>query len=80
MPDIQVAEKVLNANDRCDKCGSQAYFAVFLETGELYFCRHHYLENKLILKEIATDIIDQSAELHRHQGIGTYSDSAPEEI
>jgi hypothetical protein len=75
--DIQVAEKVLNANDRCDKCGSQAYFAVLLETGELYFCRHHFIQNESILKELATDIIDQSAELHRRQETGSYPDLDP---
>ena len=73
--EIQITEKVLNANDRCDQCGSQAYFAVLLETGELYFCRHHYLKNESVLVELATDIIDQSAELHRRQEIGVYPDS-----
>lgn len=73
--EIQTVEKILNANDRCDQCGSQAYFAAILDAGELYFCRHHYLKNENALREVATDIIDQSAELHHRQETGAYPDS-----
>ena len=31
----------LNASDRCDACGAQAYVHYGLDTGELYFCAHH---------------------------------------
>jgi hypothetical protein len=32
----------LNALDRCDRCGAQAYVrAVLLNGGELMFCAHH---------------------------------------
>jgi hypothetical protein len=34
--------KVLNATDRCDSCGAQAYVKVKGITGELLFCGHHY--------------------------------------
>lgn len=36
----------LNANDRCDSCGSQAYVQILGATGELMFCAHHY--NKIV--------------------------------
>lgn len=36
----------LNANDRCDRCGSQAYVKIAGSTGELLFCGHHY--NKIV--------------------------------
>lgn len=36
----------LNANDRCDSCGSQAYVQILGTTGELMFCAHHY--NKIV--------------------------------
>jgi hypothetical protein len=38
-----VADRTLNALDRCDRCGAQAYVRAVLETsgGELLFCGHH---------------------------------------
>lgn len=39
-------KKVLTANDRCDKCGSQAYVKVTGMSGELMFCSHDY--NKIM--------------------------------
>ena len=36
----------LTANDRCDRCGSQAYVKIVGSTGELLFCAHHY--NKIV--------------------------------
>ena len=32
----------LNALDRCDCCGAQAYVMVKGSTGDLMFCGHHY--------------------------------------
>jgi len=32
----------LDANDRCDQCGSQAYILVVGLAGELLFCGHHF--------------------------------------
>jgi hypothetical protein len=36
------SEWQLNASDRCDSCGSQAYVYVVGVTGDLLFCAHHY--------------------------------------
>jgi hypothetical protein len=72
MAEVQVKERVLDANDRCDKCSSQAYFLTILDSGELYFCRHHFLQNEEILRELAHYIIDQSHLLDQRQETGTY--------
>ncbi len=32
----------LNANDRCDSCGAQAYVMAKGVSGELLFCGHHW--------------------------------------
>lgn len=56
-------ERVITANDRCDKCGSQAYFLSVLESGELFFCRHHFLKNEDTLRDISYHIVDQSQDL-----------------
>jgi hypothetical protein len=37
---------MMNARDRCDSCGAQAYVWVKGLSGELYFCSHHY--NKIM--------------------------------
>ena len=34
--------KNLNANDRCDQCGGQAYVSVTGISGDLLFCGHHF--------------------------------------
>ena len=62
-------EKVLTNNDRCDRCGvdsfgrgiSQAYIKAILPSGlELLFCSHHGKESIAKLKEIGSEIIDES--------------------
>lgn len=44
-PEVE-REWKLNALDRCDKCGSQAYVQIVGSTGDLLFCAHHY--NKIV--------------------------------
>ena len=54
----------LNALDRCDRCGAQAYVrAVLLSGGELMFCAHHGKEYAEKLKSVAATIIDESEKL-----------------
>jgi len=54
----------LNALDRCDRCGAQAYVrAVLLNGGELMFCAHHGKEYAEKLKTGAAKIIDESEKL-----------------
>ncbi len=45
----------LDATDRCDSCGAQAYVRVVLESGgELLFCAHHASVNEAKLRPMAS--------------------------
>ena len=56
-------QQTLNASDRCDACGAQAYVRVTLSTGELLFCAHHAAENKEKLQPIAVSWHDETDRL-----------------
>ncbi len=59
-----VAPSTLTAEDRCDRCGAQAYLRVELQTGgELLFCAHHAREHGEALKEIAVNLQDETHKL-----------------
>jgi hypothetical protein len=53
----------LNAADRCDVCGAQAYIRVSLATGELMFCSHHGNEKRSKLEPIAVAWQDETEKL-----------------
>ena len=54
----------LTAEDRCDRCGAQAYLRVELASGgELLFCAHHAREHGDRLKEIAVAVQDETHRL-----------------
>jgi len=53
----------LSANDRCDYCGSQAYFWVNGINGDLTFCRHDFLKWEDKLRAYAFEIVDESHKL-----------------
>ena len=54
----------LNAVDRCDRCGAQAYVrAVLLNGGELLFCGHHAKEYAEGLKSVVKEIQDETNKL-----------------
>ncbi len=54
----------LNASDRCDRCGAQAYVRVTMSNGyELFFCAHHSKEHADKLKQVALKIHDESARI-----------------
>ncbi|WP_182561324.1 DUF7455 domain-containing protein [Microlunatus kandeliicorticis] len=56
----------LNAADRCDRCGAQAYMRVTLSGGgELLFCAHHGKEHADRLKQVALKIQDETDRLAR---------------
>lgn len=57
-----VAERMidLNAHDRCDRCGSQAYVRVILFSGlDLLFCSHHYAEHAPKLEHYTLRLKDE---------------------
>lgn len=54
----------LDATDRCDRCGAQAYVRVELTSGfELLFCAHHAREHEDKLRDVAVSIHDESDRL-----------------
>ncbi|HEY0237809.1 MAG TPA: hypothetical protein VGC37_04115 [Friedmanniella sp.] len=54
----------LNAADRCDRCGAQAYVRVTLNSGfDLLFCAHHSKEHADRLRQVALEIHDESARI-----------------
>lgn len=50
----------LNATDRCDRCGAQAYVRAEMRNGELLFCAHHARQHRDALAG-AVAIDDQTA-------------------
>lgn len=50
----------LTGQDRCDRCGAQAFVRALLPGGELLFCRHHARLHEAKLREIAVAIVDES--------------------
>ena len=60
-----VAERpALNATDRCDRCGAQAYVRVELTGGaELLFCAHHARAHEDKLRDVAVSIHDETGRL-----------------
>ncbi len=54
----------LSAEDRCDRCGAQAYLRVELVSGgELLFCAHHAREHGDKLREVASSVHDETHKL-----------------
>lgn len=54
----------MNANDRCDRCGAQAYVRVLLSGGDLLFCGHHFSQAEVPLMALDAEIVeDTRAEL-----------------
>ena len=54
----------LNAADRCDRCGAQAYVrASLLNGGELLFCVHHANEHRPALEAAGAVFHDESGRL-----------------
>lgn len=54
----------LTAEDRCDRCGAQAYLRVELASGlDLLFCAHHAREHGTKLREVATTVVDETHKL-----------------
>ena len=54
----------LNATDRCDRCGGQAYVWVNGVNGDLMFCRHHFLKWEDKIRAYAFEIIDETYKLN----------------
>ena len=55
---------ILNATDRCDNCGSQAFYWVNGVAGDLMFCRHHFLRDERKIRAYAFEIVDETYKLN----------------
>ncbi|MFM7491320.1 MAG: hypothetical protein ACKO20_02325 [Actinomycetota bacterium] len=54
----------LNALDRCDRCGAQAYVRAVMANGfELLFCGHHAKKYQEGLASSASQIVDETSRL-----------------
>ena len=59
------AVRQLSIDDRCDRCGAQAYVRVRLrDGGDLYFCAHHYSKHSDALADVAEEVVDESDRLN----------------
>ena len=60
----------LNATDRCDACGAQAYVRVILEStgGELLFCAHHARRHAAAFADVAVLVQDETDRLLEEHG------------
>lgn len=61
-PDAVLAYR-LNATDRCDSCGAQAYIAAEVSGSELLFCAHHGRKYEEKLRAVASTWHDETARL-----------------
>jgi hypothetical protein len=65
------ATEPINAGDRCDRCGAQAYVRALLPSRrELLFCAHHYRQHAPALSEVAVEIRDEMEQLARREWPG----------
>ncbi|WP_035812468.1 DUF7455 domain-containing protein [Jiangella gansuensis] len=64
MTNTALATSPLNAVDRCDSCGAQAYIRVVLSEGDLLFCGHHGRRHEDKLRPIALEWQDETGKLH----------------
>ena len=54
------APHAFTALDRCDRCGAQAFMRAVLSSGDLLFCAHHGRAHESALRDVASDIQDES--------------------
>ena len=57
------SDYLLTAKDLCDACPARAYVYVEFESGELFFCLHHWKKYEKKLSETAVDVWDESGQI-----------------
>jgi hypothetical protein len=57
----QVEVESFTRLELCDQCGvAQSFYRVEFESGFLFLCRHHFMENEAKIFETAIDVVDES--------------------
>ncbi len=62
MPVATSQPETLTRQDRCDRCGAQAYVRAALPGGDglaLLFCGHHFRAHELALVAAGAEILDE---------------------
>ena len=64
----------MNAGQRCDRCGAQAYVRTLLPSyRELLFCAHHYRQHAPALAQVAVEIQDETERLAQGEWLASPS-------
>lgn len=75
---IPVPERPMDATDRCDRCGAQAYYELALENGTLLFCAHHARQHEDKINEIPSAMVaDHRPFLEKEEGKPRDAAAAP---
>lgn len=65
MTQDQEKTDVLKVGDRCDRCNSQAFVWVNGVSGDLLFCRHHFLKNEDTIRSYAFEVVDETWKINQ---------------
>ena len=57
---METPRKIIQPQDRCDRCIAKAVYMVVFNNGDLYFCRHHFQKNEDFFVNTALDIYDET--------------------
>ena len=60
---VETTSDTMNATDRCDSCGAQAYVWVNGIAGDLLFCGHHFAKSEDKIRAYAFEVIDERHKL-----------------
>jgi hypothetical protein len=59
----ETPQKVIQPQDRCDRCIGKAVYMVVFASGDLYFCGHHFRDNEDHFINTALNIYDEDDEI-----------------
>lgn len=54
---------MVDTSRRCDHCGCQAYWSVWVDMIELTYCNHFFRKHEQRLRETAMTVIDHTWEM-----------------
>ncbi len=68
MPVATSPSTTLTRQDRCDRCGAQAYVRAVLPGDglSLHFCGHHFRAHELALVAAGAEIVDERHRIDEH--------------